>query len=192
MLSSSHAGLEMEDAQSECDAPAEAPAYAEIFRAHYARVVRWLTVIGVATAEVDDVAQEVFIIAHRKLDQLRPDASPAGWLLAISRRVAATHHRSRRRTQAREQHGTPPTPLQSPEAAAMRSQAAQMLHEFLMTLPEEQRLVFVLFEIDGTAPREIADALGIPHNTVHSRIRLIREKLARVVARERAKGARHG
>ena len=161
--------------------------YAEIFRSHYGRVVRWLSVLGVAPAEVDDVAQEVFIIAHRKLDQLRPDASAAGWLMAIARRVGATHRRGYERARAREKHAAPPSEAPSPEAAAMHNRAAQVLHEFLATLPEEQRLVFVLYEIDGDNASEIAEALEISSNTVHSRIRLIRQKLARVVAREQAK-----
>lgn len=164
--------------------------YAELFRAHYARVVRWLTVLGIARADVDDVAQEVFIVAHRKLGQLRPDASAAGWLLGISRRVAATHRRDRGRAIARELRATPPAELPDPEAAAMRSEAAKVLHDFLATLPEEQRLVFVLYEMDGLNATEIAETMGISSNTVHSRVRLTREKLQRVVVRHRAQGIR--
>ena len=161
--------------------------YKAIFRSHYGRVVRWLTVLGIPGGEVDDVAQEVFIVAHRKLGQLRPDASVLGWLLGISRRVSATHRRSRERARAREREAPRPTDLPDPEAVAMRSEAARLLHRFLSSLPEEQRLVFVLYEMDGAKAGEIAAALGISTNTVHSRIRLMREKLARVVQRERSK-----
>ena len=163
-------------------------AYAALFRAHYGRVVRWLSVLGIPAAELDDVAQEVFIVAHRRRDQLRPDASVAGWLLGISRRVGATARRTRQRAQARASHASPPQEPPDPETVAMHSQAAGLLHEFLATLPEEQRLVFVLYEIDGANATEIGDALGISVNTVHSRVRLIREKLGRVVTRARAKG----
>jgi RNA polymerase sigma-70 factor (ECF subfamily) len=164
--------------------------YAALFRAHYGRVVRWLSVLGAHRAEIDDVAQEVFIVAHRRLDQLRPDASVTGWLLGITRRVGATARRNRERAVARANSASPPEQPLDPEALAMRSEAAQVLHEFLMTLPEEQRLVFVLYEIDGANANEIAEALSISPNTVHSRVRLIREKLGRVVARQRAKGRR--
>jgi RNA polymerase sigma-70 factor (ECF subfamily) len=132
----------------------------------------------------------VFIVAHRRLDQLRPDASVTGWLLGITRRVGATARRNRERAVARANSASPPEQPLDPEALAMRSEAAQVLHEFLMTLPEEQRLVFVLYEIDGANANEIAEALSISPNTVHSRVRLIREKLGRVVARQRAKGRR--
>lgn len=164
--------------------------YAALFRAHYGRVVRLLSVLGVAPGELDDVAQEVFIIAHRKLDQLRPDASAAAWLLAITRNVAATVRRSRVRARAREDKAPVPEPAADPEAAAMKSEAARLLQGFVATLPEEQRLVFVLYEIEGESATEVAETLQIPRNTVHSRIRLIREKLARTVARHQSKEAR--
>jgi RNA polymerase sigma-70 factor (ECF subfamily) len=181
----SDAGIEAAAEVSAC-----ADRYASIFRSHYERVVRWLTVLGVQGGDADDVAQEVFIVAHRKLDQLRPDASVTAWLLAICRRVSATQRRGRARARAREQHVTPPSELPTPEAATMRSEAARMLHEFLVALPEEQRLVFVLYEMDGANANEIAEAVGVSRNTVHSRVRLIREKLARFVGRERAKEKR--
>ncbi len=162
-------------------------AYAAMFRDHYGKVVRWLSVLGVSQAAVDDVAQEVFIIAHRKFDQLRPDASATGWLMSIARNVAATHKRGDRRARAREQHAATPAASPSPEATAMRNQAARLLQEFLDTLPEEQRLVFAMYELDGASGSEIAEALGISRHTVHSRIRLIREKLARRLARQQAR-----
>ncbi len=165
--------------------------YAEIFRAHYGRVVRWLSVLGVQPGDVDDVAQEVFIVAHRKLDQLRPDASVTGWLLGISRRVGATARRGRQRARARQRHAAPPAESPDPETVVMRNRAAQLLQDFLATLPEEQRLVFALYEFDGCSATEVGEALGVSPNTVHSRVRLIRQKLARVVERHRARaGAR--
>jgi RNA polymerase sigma-70 factor (ECF subfamily) len=167
--------------------------YAEMFRRHYGRVLRWLSVLGVPFGELDDVAQEVFIVAHRKREVLRSDASVTGWLLGISRRVASTHRRGHARGRTREERATPPTEAPSPEAAAIHNEAVRLLQEFLDTLPEEQRLVFVLYEMDGANATEIADALDLPTNTVHSRIRLVRERLARFVARERARGSRaHG
>ncbi|MCR9164688.1 MAG: RNA polymerase sigma factor [Nannocystaceae bacterium] len=162
-------------------------AYAAMFRAHYGKVVRWLSVLGVSRAAVDDVAQEVFIVAHRKFDQLRPDASTSGWLMAIARNVAATHKRGEGRARAREQHASAPAQSPSPEATAMRNQAAALLQEFLDTLPEEQRLVFAMVELDGSSGSEVAEALGISRHTVHSRLRLIREKLARRLARQQAR-----
>jgi RNA polymerase sigma-70 factor, ECF subfamily len=189
------ANLPSTSAQLPLDTAATAPddGYAEMFRSHYGRVVRWLSVLGVPLREVDDLAQEVFIIAHKKRERVWADASIGGWLLGISRRVAATHRRSHARGRTRDEQATPPTEVPSPETAALRHEAAQLLQDFLDTLPEEQRLVFVLYEMDGANATEIAEALELPANTIHSRIRLVRERLARFVARQRAKETRnHG
>lgn len=175
---------EMPDPSAVLGVPAS---YAEMFRSHYAKVVRWLSVLGVSQAAVDDVAQEVFIVAHRKYAQLRPDASAAGWLMGIARNVAATHNRGDRRARAREQHAAAPAAAPNPEANAMRNEAARLLQDFLDTLPEEQRLVFAMYELDGASGSEIAETLGLSRHTVHSRIRLIREKLARRLARQQAR-----
>ncbi len=161
--------------------------YAEIFRAHYGRVVRWLSVLGVGTADVDDAAQEVFIIAHRRIDQLRPDATVTGWLLGISRRVAATSRRNRERARVRQARANPPQEPIDPETKVMREEAALVLQRFLDGLPEPQRVVFALYELDGMNATEVGALMDISTNTVHSRVRLIREKLNRVVARERSK-----
>jgi RNA polymerase sigma-70 factor (ECF subfamily) len=165
--------------------------YAEMFRAHYGRVVRWLGVLGVDLRDLDDAAQEVFIVAHRRRDELRDGATVTGWLLGISRRVAATTRRTRVRATVREERAQPPAPAPDPEAAAMRSEAAELLQRFLVSLPEEQRLVFALYELDGEDAASIARMLDLSANTVHSRVRLIREKLTRFVERERARDRRH-
>jgi RNA polymerase sigma-70 factor, ECF subfamily len=191
-LSSTSPELRLDTPASERDAQTD-HVYAEMFRQHYGKVVRWLSVLGVSLGEVDDLAQEVFIVAHRKRERVFADASVTGWLLGISRRVAATHRRSQARGRTREERATPPTEVPSPETAAIRNEAAQLLHDFLGSLPEEQRLVFVLYEMDGANATEIAEALQLPANTIHSRIRLVRERLARFVARQRAKETRsHG
>jgi RNA polymerase sigma-70 factor (ECF subfamily) len=165
--------------------------YAEMFRAHYGRVVRWLSVLGVAPGDVDDAAQEVFIVAHRRGDRLHADATVTGWLLGISRRIAATSRRTRERATVREERAQPPPATPDPESVAMRREAAEILQRFLASLPEQQRLVFALYELDGEDATSIAQMLDLSPNTVHSRVRLMREKLARFVARERSRDRRH-
>lgn len=158
-----------------------------LFRAHYARVLRWVRALGVAATEADDVAQEVFLIAHRRRDQLADDASVRGWLFSITRRTCANARRGRAREQARREHADEPGAAPDPESVAGRRQAAEILQRFLNSLPEEQREAFVLYEIEGMKAPEVARSLEVSADTVHSRVRLAREKLARVVSRHRAR-----
>jgi RNA polymerase sigma-70 factor (ECF subfamily) len=165
-----------------------------VFRAHYARVVRWVRALGIAATETDDVAQEVFLIAHRRRDQLADGASVRGWLFSITRRTCANARRGRAREEARREHADEPAAVPDPEAVAGRRQAAEILQGFLDSLPDEQREAFVLYEIEGMKAPEAAKSLGVSPDTVHSRVRLAREKLARVVTRHRARieGGQHG
>lgn len=168
--------------------------FESLFRQHFPAVRRWVRALGVRATDVDDVAQEVFVIAHRRLDQLRQGSSATGWLFSITRRTCANHRRGRVREEARRQHADGPTAMPDPEDAVGRREAASILQGFLDGLPDEQRDAFVLYEIEGMKAPEVAEALGVAADSVHSRVRLARDKLARVVARHRARieGERDG
>jgi RNA polymerase sigma-70 factor (ECF subfamily) len=66
----------------------------------------------------------------------------------------------------------------------MRREAASLVMEALNAMPFEQRAVFVLYELDETPMKEIAESLGVPVNTAYSRLRLAREVFAAHVANE--------
>jgi RNA polymerase sigma-70 factor (ECF subfamily) len=67
-----------------------------------------------------------------------------------------------------------------------------LLWRALEAMPLEQRAVFVAFELEGLTGDEIASALGVPTPTIHSRLRLAREKFRAVIERERAKTGQTG
>jgi RNA polymerase sigma-70 factor (ECF subfamily) len=159
--------------------------FAAMFRSHYVRVRRWVQALGV-TAEADDVAQEVFLIAHRRIDSLRADASVKAWLYGIARGVCENHRRGRAREQARRDRLASPAAVGDPEHAAGQRQGAALLQDFLEQLPDDQREAFVLYDIEGMSAPEVAEALGLAAELVHSRVRSAREKLRRFVERQKA------
>ncbi len=158
-----------------------------LFRRYFPSARRWVRAMGIPATDVDDVAQEVFLIAHRRLGQLAPDASTTGWLFSIARGTCANHRRGRAREHARRQHADPPINLPDPEQAVGHREAASILQGFLDELPEDQREAFVLYELEGLKAPEVGETLGISPDTVHSRVRVARDKLGRVVARHRAR-----
>ncbi len=155
----------------------------QIYRDHFAFVWRTLRRLGVRPAGLDDAAQEVFLVVHRRLEDFDGRVALRSWLFGIAHRIALAQRRSARRTDAE------PLPVElrggarTPHDQAIASEAVQFLDSFLETLGDAQRSVFILVEFEQMSVPEIASALGVKLNTVYSRLRLAREAFRRAVAR---------
>lgn len=163
------------------------PPFEQVYEEHFDFVWRSARRLGVADEALDDVAQEIFLVVHRKLGEFEGRSSLRTWLYAIARRVVSDHRRSARR---KRPHTPLPETLSSsatPHGDVVRQQAASILHAFLESLPDEQREVFVLAELEQMTAPEIADATSAPVNTVYSRLRLARQAFERCVTRHRAR-----
>lgn len=161
-----------------------------IYREHFAFVWRSLRRLGVAPAQLDDAAQDVFLVVHRRLGDFEGRSTVKTWLFGIALRVAKDH---RRRTRRDAPADTEPDALRSGGASPYdhleRSEAARMLDRLLLSIDEDRRPVFILTELEGVAAPEISAALGIPLNTVYSRLRLAREEFEKAVARHARRSA---
>ena len=163
------------------------PTFAALYAAHFDFIWRTVRRLGVSEAAVDDVVQDVFVVAYRRLDSFEGRSKPRTWLYGIARRVVSDHRRSLRRrkphTTLQETHASGDA---SPQEVAARAEAAALLHAFLEGLPASQREVFVLAELEQMTAPEIVAATGAKLNTVYSRLRLARRAFERVGARLRA------
>jgi RNA polymerase sigma-70 factor (ECF subfamily) len=161
---------------------------AAIFKAHHAFVWRILRHLGVSAADQEDVLQEVFMVVHRRLADYREQDKMRSWLYAISTRVVRDYRRrvSRRRE---DTSLVPEVPQQASQAHALADQQALSLAQrVLATLPEKQRAVFVLYEIEQLSMLEIAAAVECPLPTAYARLRKARERVSAEVTRARLKG----
>src|SRR5687768_15277156 len=105
----------------------------EIYRAHFGFVWRTLRALGVPSAALDDGAQEVFVVVHRRLAEFEGRASVKSWLFAIARGVAANQRRTVRR-RAEDGAGFDDRlacPGPGPREAAERSEALRRVLEML-------------------------------------------------------------
>jgi RNA polymerase sigma-70 factor, ECF subfamily len=138
------------------------------YEAHFPFAWRVLRRLGARDDELPDLLQEVFLVAHRKLPEFEGRARVTTWLFSICHNVFRASRRRRR-----EQ----PLPDQADDATSVAPQREELLsaRKLLLGLPEEQRIVFLLFELEGLSGDEIAEALSIPVGTVRSRLRLARE-----------------
>lgn len=162
----------------------------ELFRAHASFVARFIVRIGGRQAELDDLVQDVFVVAHRRGGFVVTGAAkPTTWLAEIALRVVADARRTRRRKPEHDgdkldtlAHTSP-----APDAIADARSALDDLDASLETLDAEHRAVFVLFEIEGQSAASIADALRVPLGTVHSRLHTARRRVLEAFQARREK-----
>jgi RNA polymerase sigma-70 factor (ECF subfamily) len=161
--------------------------FAEAFRRHYALVNRMLRVYGVDEALLDDAAQDVFIIVHRRWDDYDGRTAFRSWLIGIVRRVASGYRRAGRRLRSRLDRLSPtPAPACAETRLAQREEL-ERVEAFIAQLGTRHREVFVLADLEGLTAPEIAETLGIKLNTVYSRLRVARDRFRAAMARERAR-----
>jgi RNA polymerase sigma-70 factor (ECF subfamily) len=145
-------------------------------------VFRTLRRLGVALAEVEDLAQEVFLAlrgAWGEYDQSRP-LRP--YLFGISFRIASAHQRKRRREVAFgivEVDDAGP----GPDDELQRKQARALVMAGLERIPLPRRAVLVMHDIDDVPVAQVAAVLEIPLFTVYSRLRKARRELEAAIRR---------
>lgn len=153
--------------------------FEELYAAYFGFVWRSLQRLGVQHASLEDAAQDVFVVVHRRLADLRADASVKAFLFAIALRVSQAYRRKIRRKGADsldvEAHASrEPGPFEH----AVAARALRVVEQFVGSLDESKRVVFVLSELEQMSAPEVAAALAIPVNTVYSRLRHAREHFA--------------
>jgi RNA polymerase sigma-70 factor (ECF subfamily) len=165
-------------------------AFRAMYDAHVDFVWRNLRRLGVNETDVDDKTQEVFVIAHRRFTDFEERGhGPRAWLFQIVLRVASDARRHRRRHPvdpdgglAQERESIAP-----PQADAFdRREQLHLLDRALATIEVGRRAVLLLHEIEEMTAPEIADVMGIPLNTVYSRLRVARAELEDAVEQLRA------
>jgi RNA polymerase sigma-70 factor (ECF subfamily) len=158
--------------------PAELPTLRQLFDEHARYIWRSLRHLGVAEADIEDVCQEVFLVAHRKLAEFAGRSSLRTWLYGICLRQASDYRR--RAYVRRERAMADPVDSARPDAGSAGSENAEaraMLLALLAELDDEKREVVVLYELEGFSMREVADIVGCPLQTAYSRLYAARERL---------------
>jgi RNA polymerase sigma-70 factor (ECF subfamily) len=150
--------------------------FTELYERQFDFVWRTVRLLGTTLENTDDAVQDVFLVAHRRLGDFEARASARTWLFAIALRVVSDHRRSRKRRLRlleRVRH-VESVPRANPLEAAVAAQTRQQLMAAIDSLPEEQRIVFALTELEEMSAPEIAAALQVNLNTVYTRLRSAR------------------
>jgi RNA polymerase sigma-70 factor (ECF subfamily) len=154
-------------------------AFEEIVRRYQRRVYATAYRIVRRHEVADDVAQEAFIRAFRRLDSYDSQRPFGPWICRIAANLAVNHVRSplAREEALPEGHAETPSAAPGPLQGVLAGEARTMLDRALEGLPGEQRTVFCLRVFEELSYKEIAASLGISIGTVMSRLSRAREKL---------------
>jgi len=161
--------------------------FRELFDAEFNYVCRVLRRLGVREADMEDMAQELFVSVHRRFDELDPNRGPRPWLFSFALRASANYRRLARHRERDELSPEAPSSSPNPEQLAVRDQARQQVLAALDALPFERRTVFVMHDIEGFSAPEIAKQVEVPLNTVYSRLRLARADFRKAIADQRGR-----
>jgi RNA polymerase sigma-70 factor (ECF subfamily) len=162
-------------------------AFAELFRRHRADVARLVFRMLGPSADLEDVVQEVFLQVHRSLGEFRGQVKFTTWLHRVTVNVVLM---TRRAAKSRPVFSGEPVAEHEPdrsilpdEDAARRARIAAF-RRLLDRLAEKKRTVFVLHELEGKSPAEIAEIVDAPVLTVRTRLFYARRELAEMMRQE--------
>ncbi len=151
----------------DCGSPSlttDSAAFEDLFRSHGSRMKSIAMNLLGNTSDAEDAVQEAFLKVHRSWSSFKGESQLSTWLYRIL--VNTCYDIGRRRKRRPE---PPPEPDQAerpdPPAPAPDHTLRLTIERALGRLPELQRSVFLLFEVEGFKHREIAEILGIPEGT---------------------------
>ena len=180
------------DAQDDVDLAArfnsgDAQAFSELFRRHHKDVTRLVTRMLGSNREAPDVVQEVFLQVYKSLPNFRGQSRLSTWVYRIGVNVVLMHRRAARaRPQIMFEEAILPAVDQRPlpDEGFEQSQRVAALFRLMQQLSEKKRTVFILHELQGIAPAEIAQVVGAPVLTVRTRLFYARRELLALIRRD--------
>ncbi len=166
--------------------PSEELELSSIYR-RYGQFV-WVSLqhLGIRPADLEDIAQEAFIVVHRRLHTFDASGQMTTWLFGICMRLASNYRRRRRwkvEILSGERTDERPSSSMLSDELLIRREEREFADRMLSKLDVGKRAVFVMFEIEGLSHAEISRLMDIPVGTVYSRLHAARRKLRKLLAR---------
>lgn len=153
--------------------------FQRMYREELPSVYALLTRLGAPSADLPDLAHDIFVTAMRRWPSYDASRPVRPWVLGITWRVLNDFKQKHRPELVEElpEHGD--WPADSVET----KQAQALVQRALNTLDEVKRAAFVLHELEGHSVAEVAEVMGAPVQTTYSRLRVAREEFASAVRR---------
>ena len=161
-------------------------AFETIYRTHSGRLYSVACRMLGNPADAEDLLQEIFLAAHRKLDSVRGESALGTWLYRLATNLCLDHLRSRAVRSSQMTGALDDQPLLADSGSrklAERPVAKMDLERAVAQLPEGCRTAFVLHDVEGHEHREVADKLGSAEGTSKSQVHKARLRLRAILGR---------
>jgi RNA polymerase sigma-70 factor, ECF subfamily len=161
-----------------------------VYHGYFRQVIGWMRAMNVPASDIEDAAQEAFLVVRRRLSGFRGD-NLAGWLFRIANLTARNYRRLAwfKRLFLRGPGDDPSEALiaaSTPAVTLEQKEDQRSLAQMLARMSARRRETLILFEIEGYSGQEIAALQGVPIKTVWTRLHHARRDLvAQVTAARR-------
>jgi RNA polymerase sigma-70 factor (ECF subfamily) len=163
-------------------------AFEELYRAHAGKLFSVACRMVGNPTDAEDLLQEIFLSAHRKLDGFRGESALGTWLYRLATNHCLDYLRSRaaRTNQLTDELDDEPGRYEPGRAGLAEQAVTKMdLERALAQLPEGCRAAFLLHDVQGLEHKEVAQALGIAEGTSKSQVHKARLRLRSLLSREK-------
>jgi len=156
---------------------ADAPAFEELYRQHSTRLFNLAWRMCGTRADAEDLLQEIFLLAYRKLPEFRGDSAVGTWLYRLAMNRCLDHLKSRQTRASGATTELDEEAMPGPRLVSENGVKRIELERAIARLPEGARAAFVLYDVEGFQHHEIATILGISEGTSKSQVHKARLKL---------------
>lgn len=157
------------------------PSLRDVMTAHGPYVTRLLRRLGVAQADLPDLCQDTFLVVHRQLPTFEGRSSLRTWIAGIVTRLASDY---RARAYHRRERRGDELPEVAVDAGQQRwlefREGFRLMDSVLSDLREEQREVFVLYELENLPMFEVALRVDCPVSTAYARLHAARRAVREI------------
>lgn len=168
----------------------DAVAFRRLYDGHRVDVARLVYRMLGARSDLEDVVQEVFVQVYKSLKDFRGQSKFSTWLHRVTVNVVLMHRRAARSRPTFADEPPADPALRSdgiaPDEDAERRERMRAFERLLAKLAEKKRIVFILHELEGVPPSEIAKIVGAPVLTVRTRLFYARRELEAMLVDEPA------
>jgi RNA polymerase sigma-70 factor (ECF subfamily) len=156
---------------------ADVPAFEELYRQHSTRLFNLAWRMCGTRADAEDLLQEIFLLAYRKLPEFRGDSTVGTWLYRLAMNRCLDHLKSRQTRASGMTTHLDEEVIAGPKLVADGGLNRLDLERAIARLPDGARAAFVLHDVEGFQHHEIASILGISEGTSKSQVHKARLKL---------------